>query len=195
MRRQELSAYKRNRLQKRQIRLWKRLLRLYTVRTARAYLRTLRHGKQVKKHAPIGSVLIAIISSEHSMRMRKDPYALWLYLMKLGASAGCHQRPDRSFFFHGWQFPVCARCTGVLAGQLVGFPIAIKKNISTLTAVLCCETTMLDWSLQYSGVKKSTNKRRLVTGLLGGFGLAVIYVNIIRFVIRKAKKERKREKR
>ncbi|RGF93239.1 DUF2085 domain-containing protein [Ruminococcus sp. AM54-1NS] len=51
--------------------------------------------------------------------------------MKLGASAGCHQRPDRSFFFHGWQFPVCARCTGVLAGQLVGIPIAIKKNIST----------------------------------------------------------------
>ena len=118
------------------------------------------------------------------MRTRKDPYALWLYLMKLGASAGCHQRPDRSFFFHGWQFPVCARCTGVLAGQLVGFPIAIKKNIS-----------MLDWSLQYSGVKKSTNKRRLVTGLLGGFGLAVIYVNIIRFVIKKDKKGRKREKR
>lgn len=83
---------------------------------------------------------------------------------------------------------MCARCTGVLAGQLVGFPIAIKKNISTLTAVLCCETTMLDWSLQYSGVKKSTNKRRLVTGLLGGFGLAVIYVNIIRFVIKKDKK-------
>lgn len=143
--------------------------------------------KASQKHAPIGSVLIAIISSEHSMRMRKDPYALWLYLMKLGASAGCHQRPDRSFFFHGWQFPVCARCTGVLAGQLVGIPIAIKKNISTLTAVLCCETTMLDWSLQYSGVKKSTNKRRLVTGLLGGFGLAVIYVNIIRFVIKKIK--------
>ena len=51
--------------------------------------------KASQKHAPIGSVLIAIISSEHSMRMRKDPYALWLYLMKLGAAAGCHQRPDR----------------------------------------------------------------------------------------------------
>ena len=46
---------------------------------------------------------------------------------------------------------------------------------------------MLDWSLQYTGVKKSTNKRRLITGLLGGFGLAVIYVNIIRFVIKKIK--------
>lgn len=60
------------------------------------------------KHAPIGSVLIAIISSEHSMIMRKDPYALWLYLMKLGASAGCHQRPDRSFFFTAGSF-LCAQ--------------------------------------------------------------------------------------
>ena len=184
--RQELSAYKRNRLQKRQIRLWKRLLRLYTVRTARAYLRTLRHGKQVKNTLLLGLPRLRL--QVQSMRTRKDPYALWLYLMKLGASAGCHQRPDRSFFFHGWQFPVCARCTGVLAGQLAGFPLAIKKNISALTAVLCCETTMLDWLLQYSGVKKSTNKRRLVTGLLGGFGLAVIYVNIIRFVIKKIKR-------
>ena len=56
-----------------------------------------------KSTAPIGSVLIAIISSEHSMRMRKDPYALWLYLMKLGASAGCHQTPrtEASFFTAG----------------------------------------------------------------------------------------------
>lgn len=83
---------------------------------------------------------------------------------------------------------MCARCTGVLAGQLIGFPLAVKKNISALTAVLCSETTMLDWLLQYTGVKKSTNKRRLVTGLLGGFGLAVIYVNIIRFVIKKIKR-------
>jgi uncharacterized membrane protein len=25
----------------------------------------------------------------------------------------CHQRPERSFFFDGHQFPVCARCTGL----------------------------------------------------------------------------------
>jgi uncharacterized membrane protein len=31
----------------------------------------------------------------------------------------CHQRPERSFFVDGYQFPVCARCTGLyLSGAL-----------------------------------------------------------------------------
>ena len=31
----------------------------------------------------------------------------------------CHQKPERSFFWDGHQFPVCARCTGLyLSGAL-----------------------------------------------------------------------------
>lgn len=30
---------------------------------------------------------------------------------------------------------------------------------------------LTDWSLQYFGIKESTNSRRFVTGLIGGFGL------------------------
>ena len=29
---------------------------------------------------------------------------------------GCHQMATRSFFFKGFQFPLCARCTGILVG-------------------------------------------------------------------------------
>ena len=32
----------------------------------------------------------------------------------------CHQLPERSFFFAGQQFPVCARCTGLYASALAG---------------------------------------------------------------------------
>ena len=35
---------------------------------------------------------------------------------------GCHARPDRSFYWKGKQFPICARCTGELAGMLAGIP-------------------------------------------------------------------------
>src|SRR4051794_15491567 len=37
-------------------------------------------------------------------------------------SAGllCHQRPERSFFLWGTQFPVCARCAGIYAGAALG---------------------------------------------------------------------------
>jgi uncharacterized membrane protein len=32
----------------------------------------------------------------------------------------CHQRPERSFFLDGHQFPVCARCTGLYLSAAVG---------------------------------------------------------------------------
>jgi uncharacterized membrane protein len=32
----------------------------------------------------------------------------------------CHQRPDRSFFWAGHQFPVCARCTGLYVSAALG---------------------------------------------------------------------------
>ena len=32
----------------------------------------------------------------------------------------CHQRPERSFFWDGHQFPVCARCTGLYLSAAIG---------------------------------------------------------------------------
>jgi uncharacterized membrane protein len=41
----------------------------------------------------------------------------------------CHQRPERSFFWAGHQFPVCARCTGLYLSGLAGLLgwVAIKS--------------------------------------------------------------------
>jgi uncharacterized membrane protein len=38
---------------------------------------------------------------------------LFLALIFAIGAAICHQRPERSFFLNGDQFPVCARCTGL----------------------------------------------------------------------------------
>lgn len=40
----------------------------------------------------------------------------------------CHQKPERSFFWDGHQFPVCARCTGLYLSGAVGLIgwIAVK---------------------------------------------------------------------
>ena len=32
----------------------------------------------------------------------------------------CHQKPERSFFWDGHQFPVCARCTGIYLSAAAG---------------------------------------------------------------------------
>ena len=38
---------------------------------------------------------------------------------------GCHARPDRSFYWNGKPFPICARCTGELAGMIAGIPLIL----------------------------------------------------------------------
>ena len=114
---------------------------------------------------------------------------LWVKAMECGARYGCHQRADRSFFLGCWQFPVCARCTGVMIGHFIGFHLALKKRISSWAAVCFCEVMLADWVLQAVGIRESTNGRRLVTGIAGGIGTTVLYFSAIRSVISRVRKK------
>ena len=91
--------------------------------------------------------------------------------MRLGCKAGCHQRADRSFSFKGYQFPVCARCTGVLIGYALAIPCYISLGTSIVLCVMLAGIMFVDWLLQYKKVLESTNTRRLVTGICGGYGV------------------------
>jgi uncharacterized membrane protein len=71
----------------------------------------------------------------------------------------CHQIPERSFHIAGAQLPVCARCTGLYAGGLIGViawlartrsplaPVAARRAlvIAALPTVLTVATTTLGW--------------------------------------------------
>ncbi|MBP3796583.1 MAG: DUF2085 domain-containing protein [Ruminococcus sp.] len=105
---------------------------------------------------------------------------IWLKAMEIGEKCGCHQLPERSFFIGRYQFPVCARCTGVLAGYLAGILIGIKKAIPIRLAAVFCGITLADWSLQRLEILESSNRRRLVTGFLGGIGQAAAYSWLIK---------------
>lgn len=100
-------------------------------------------------------------------------------LMELGGMIGCHQRPDRSFFYKGHQFPVCARCTGVLLGQIAGVLTSPFYTLSWNCICFFCFLMFLDWYLQRMKIKESTNIRRLITGMLCGFALGQLYVEMI----------------
>ena len=109
----------------------------------------------------------------------------WIKMMELGHRLGCHQMPERSFFFHKYQFPVCARCTGVLIGQSVAIiliVVSIKINLPLAISMLLIMG--FDWFIQYIGFLESNNIRRLITGFLGGLGLIYIYWDIILLIIR-----------
>ncbi len=103
----------------------------------------------------------------------------WLKLMKIGAKTGCHQRADRSFSFQGWQFPVCARCTGVLVGQFAAFFSFWFYRPGWLLMGLCCLPILTDWLIQRLGWRESANWRRLLTGIPGGYGLICLELTLL----------------
>lgn len=91
--------------------------------------------------------------------------------MRIGQTAGCHQLQDRSFSCQNYQFPLCARCTGVLIGQLIMLIQLFIVRPNLLICLVGSGLMLIDWLLQYVKLLTSNNVRRLVTGILGGYGL------------------------
>ena len=88
---------------------------------------------------------------------------------------GCHCRPDRSFHFRdGTPFPICARCTGELAGILAGLVTWWAAHPPAVLAAVLLVPLIADGLLQLCTSYESGNLRRLVTGALFGYGLTVL---------------------
>ena len=88
---------------------------------------------------------------------------------------GCHCRDDRSFHYKGRRFPICARCTGELAG-IVGSIIMFwfwRPNV--IASLIMLFPLILDGFVQALTKYESTNARRLLTGILFGIGLASLF--------------------
>lgn len=81
---------------------------------------------------------------------------------------------SRSFHYHGTRFPVCARCTGELAGILVAAILYGFVHPGPLWAALALIPMVLDGGVQALTAYESTNPRRFVTGTLFGYGLATL---------------------
>ena len=67
----------------------------------------------------------------------------------------CHQIPERSFYLHGFQLPVCARCLGLYAGGAVGSLAALFVGraftarqaplVTAIAAVPTVVTVVMEW--------------------------------------------------
>ena len=87
---------------------------------------------------------------------------------------GCHQRADRSFFIKGQQMPVCARCEGELIGMVIGLILIFFVRPGFLLPVLLMVPMITDGLVQNLGHRESTNPRRLITGILFGYGFVTV---------------------
>lgn len=87
-----------------------------------------------------------------------------------GFSSLCHQRPERSFFVWDHQIAVCARCTFLYIGILVGmllYPFRFGKGVSVKVVLICGAPLILDGMTQLV-FRESTNDIRALTGFLLG---------------------------
>ena len=123
--------------------------------------------------------LLAIVAAPWLMR-RGD--ALTATVLYRGFALVCHQRSERSFHWYGWPLAVCARCSGIYAGALLG--LLLYPGWRNLTApvlparrylMLAVAPLLLDWMLGALGVIDSHAVIRMATGLLAG-GVATFYL-------------------
>lgn len=102
--------------------------------------------------------------------------------MKIGGYT-CHQMHERSFSYRGYQLPVCARCTGILVGQIIGFiGIVLGFRINFLWSLVLIIPMAIDGLIQLMKIMKSNNIRRFVTGSMAGIGYANFLFNIVMII-------------
>jgi uncharacterized membrane protein len=95
-------------------------------------------------------------------------------LMFLGSTV-CHQIPERSYLFEGFQMPLCARCIGIHFGFILStlfFLTGSRRYASGLPGVkqlivlgAIMSFFLVDAGLSYSGISTSDNLRRTLSGL------------------------------
>lgn len=102
---------------------------------------------------------------------------IYEFIFELVRKSGmCHQIPERSFYIKGKQFPVCARCTGILLGGIIGGGVFLLGNYSTNNIVffIMILPLIFDGTIQAFTPYISNNVRRLITGIL--FGVGSLYI-------------------
>ena len=98
----------------------------------------------------------------------------------------CHQRPERSFFFHGQQLPVCARCTGLYAGAALAVPAALIAAVGLAPSrarrmlIAAALPTAITWTLEFAGVMPFSNVSRFTAALPLGFTAAWLVFAVLR---------------
>jgi uncharacterized membrane protein len=109
----------------------------------------------------------------------------------------CHQLPDRSFFIDGRQLPICARCTGLYLGGVVGLaawcvwkiargwrPVVTSPRNAMRLVILAGVPTAVSIAMGIAGVWDGSNVTRAVLalpfGISAGGVVAAVFTKDLR---------------
>ncbi|MCR5273876.1 MAG: DUF2085 domain-containing protein [Clostridiales bacterium] len=126
------------------------------------------------------------VTQKNNVASRRDQR--WIFWMEFcGKYARCHQMPERSFFLGSYQFPLCARCTGIMLGRVLAVLLFPFVLLPMKTALLVLPILMLplpiDGITQRFTKYESNNLKRVITGILWGFAtFTLVFTGIVYFV-------------
>ena len=110
---------------------------------------------------------------------------IWMRSMELCSKyCNCHQKPERSFFVGGYQFPLCARCTGIALGYIAALITMPFYSFGYLITLLLFPLAV-DGTVQYFTAYESTNRKRIITGFLYGFAFTSTVFRMMKTMIQK----------
>ncbi len=95
----------------------------------------------------------------------------------------CHRKPNRSFFYKGRQFPICARCTGIYIGYVAIFVFAFTLTyIPAICSFFLLIPTIIDGITQAYCNRESNNAIRLITGIMFGVGCSSLGAILAKYI-------------
>jgi uncharacterized membrane protein len=99
------------------------------------------------------------------------PSGEWIYSL---FSPVCHQYPTRCFWIFERPWALCARCSSAYLGIAIA-AVLFRPRLSFLRrailGVFLISIAVIDPILQSRGFYESNNFLRLLTGIVGGFGM------------------------
>jgi uncharacterized membrane protein len=136
-------------------------------------------------------LFIGIPAAIISLFIAATPPGLWEKARIIGYAL-CHQLPERSFFFHEHQSPLCARCTGMYLGFLIGlvFLIVRRRTHSARMPSVAIISVLIGFItiMGIDGINSTlsiipgapqlyhtTNIHRIVTGTLFGLAMCLLF--------------------
>lgn len=96
----------------------------------------------------------------------------------------CHGMASRSLEMFGTLMPICARCTGVYLGMLVGILTFaampwIEGRLLKPMMLIALVPIAVDGVTQALGFRESTNALRVVTGFVAAFAFGIWALNAV----------------
>jgi uncharacterized membrane protein len=93
----------------------------------------------------------------------------------------CHQQPDRSFHLGLAQLPVCARCTGLYAGAVIGSLVFLRLRLPAdprILLIAAAAPTAVTWLVEIGALAALSNTTRAIAALPLGAAVAAVTLRL-----------------